>query len=122
MCTNCIIAGAGDVILVERCLLASSETTGEANAPGPLLLIAAADVRELLDPNLVSPRRARFRLLGEGRRSAGALRPHVDGGTFHLKAASSRMGRQAWFAVQDECELPGNPQQRGIADGAGAVL
>ncbi len=91
----------------------------------PLLLLAASDVRELLDPpSCVAAIERAFRLLGEGRAQPPALCGlHVDGGTFHLKAAvlEDEAGKP-WFAVKTNANFPGNPQQRGLPTVQGAVL
>jgi alanine dehydrogenase len=92
---------------------------------GPLLLLAAADVRELLDPSscMAAVERA-FRLFGEGRAQPPALCGlHVDGGTFHVKAAvlEDETGKP-WFAAKVNANFPSNPQHRGLPTVQGAVL
>ena len=92
---------------------------------GPLLLLAAADVRALLDPpTCIAAVERAFRLLGEGRVQPPAVcGVPVEGGVFHIKAAAAEgeVGKR-WFAAKVNANFPSNPQQRGFPTVQGAVL
>ena len=91
----------------------------------PLLMLAATDVRELLDPaSCIAAVERAFRLLGEGRAQPPAVCGlHVDGGTFHVKAAVLEDGAgKRSFACKVNANFPGNPQQCGLPTVQGAVL
>lgn len=88
-------------------------------------LLTSTDIYELLDPpSCIDAVERAFRLLGEGRAQAPAVCGlHVEGGTFHVKAAvleDDRGGR--WFAAKVNANFPGNPKQRGLPTIQGAVL
>jgi len=90
-----------------------------------LLAIPAAEVVELLDPpSCIAAVERAFRLLGEGSAQAPAVCGlHVEGGTFHVKAAvlEDEVGG-SWFAAKVNANFPGNPRGRGLPTIQGAVL
>jgi ornithine cyclodeaminase/alanine dehydrogenase-like protein (mu-crystallin family) len=91
----------------------------------PPLLLAAADVFELLEPLacLAAVERA-FRLLGEGLAQPPALCGiHVEGGGFHVKAAVlADEGGRPWFAAKVNANFPGNPERHGLPTIQGLVV
>ncbi|HET9766591.1 MAG TPA: ornithine cyclodeaminase family protein [Thermoanaerobaculia bacterium] len=102
-----------------------SQTRHGGNAAGPLLLISATEVHELLEPrSCIDAVERAFRLLGQGRVHAPAVCGlHVDGGEFHVKAAVMEDESGGWwFAAKVNANFPANPRQRGLPTIQGAVL
>lgn len=90
-----------------------------------LLTLSATEVSELLDSlSCIHAVERAFRLLGEEQAQAPAwCGLHVEGGTFHVKAAAmdDEVGGR-WFAAKVNANVPDNPRQRALPTIQGAVL
>ena len=88
-----------------------------------LLLLSAADVAALLDPDTCRDAvEAGFRLHAEGQGGdPGVLGVHVPGGGFHIKAAALPLARR-YFAAKCNANFPANPARHGLPTIQGLLL
>lgn len=87
------------------------------------LLFTRSDVAALLGlPECIDAVAQAFRLHAEGKIAPpGILGMHVEGGSFHIKAAALP-GAPSYFAAKTNANFPGNPKARGLPTIQGAIL
>jgi alanine dehydrogenase len=87
------------------------------------LLLTRSDVVELLDmPGCIEAVEKAFRLHAEGKAAPpGILGMHVEGGGFHIKAATLP-GARSYFAAKTNANFPGNPKAHDLPTIQGAIL
>jgi alanine dehydrogenase len=87
------------------------------------LLLARSDIAALLRmPECIEAVEKAFRLQAEGKMApAGILGVPVEGGGFHIKAATLP-GAPSYFAAKTNANFPGNPKAHGLPTIQGAIL
>ncbi|MGE0441373.1 MAG: ornithine cyclodeaminase family protein [Gemmatimonadales bacterium] len=89
----------------------------------PTILLSAADVEAILDPNaLIDSVEAAFRLMGRGDpQPGGVLGVEVANGGFHVKAAATAPDTGV-FAAKLNGNFPSNPVRHGLPTIQGVVI
>ena len=87
------------------------------------LLLTRSDIADLLGfPECIDAVERAFRLHAEGMIAPpGILGMHVEGGSFHIKAATMP-GTRSYFAAKTNANFPGNPKAHGLPTIQGAIL